>query len=173
MNYATIKEHDTANGNGVRVSLFVSGCTHHCKECFNSEAWDFNFGKPYTEDVEDEILKLLGRPYIRGLSLLGGEPMEVVNQPSIARLVVRAKQMYPTKDIWCYSGYLFDKDILPKDGRVHTQYTDQILQNIDVMVDGEFVVALKNLKLKFRGSSNQRLIDVKQSLSLGKVVSFE
>ena len=172
MNYATIKPHDTADGYGVRVSLFVSGCTHHCKGCFNSEAWDFNFGNTYTKDTEDEIIELLKRDYIRGLSLLGGEPMEPSNQESIISLVRRVKEELPEKDIWCYSGYLFDSD-LKSGGRAHTEYTDEILSDIDVLVDGKFVEELKNLRLKFRGSSNQRVIDVKNSLLNNEIVLME
>ena len=173
MNYANIKPHDTANGEGIRVSLFVSGCTHHCKGCFNEETWDFRYGKPYTKETEDEIIKLLKREYIKGLSLLGGEPMEKVNQIEIINLLRRVKKEMPEKDIWCYSGYTLDKDILPKDGKVHIDVTDEIVSYLDVLVDGEFVLELKDLKLKFRGSSNQRLIDVKKTLKEGKVVEIE
>lgn len=172
MNYATIKPHDTADGYGVRVSLFVSGCTHHCKGCFNSEAWDFNYGNLYTDDVEDEIINLLNRDYIRGLSLLGGEPMEPQNQIAIAKLIKRVKKELPNKDIWCYSGYTFDHD-LAKGGRAYTDVTDDILNNIDVLVDGKFIEELKDLTLKFRGSSNQRLIDVKNSLLNNSVVLID
>ncbi len=172
MNYATVKEHDTANGYGVRVSLFVSGCTHHCKGCFNAVAWDFNYGQPYTKDVEDKIIRLLDRDYIRGLSLLGGEPMELVNQPDIARLLRRVRKELPNKDIWCYSGYTLDKDLI-EGGVAHGEYTDEILSYLNVLVDGEFVEELKDLKLKFRGSANQRLIDVPATLREGKVVTFE
>ena len=172
MNYATIKPHDTADGYGVRVSLFVSGCTHHCKGCFNSEAWDFNYGTPYTQDTENEIISLLNRDYIRGLSLLGGEPMEPQNQAVIVNLIKRVKQELPTKDIWCYSGYTLDKDLCDG-GRAHTSVTDEILHNIDVLVDGRFVEELKDLTLKFRGSKNQRLIDVKNSLLSNSVVLID
>ena len=172
MNYATIKPHDTADGYGVRVSLFVSGCTHHCKGCFNSEAWDFNYGTPYTQETENEIISLLNRDYIRGLSLLGGEPMEPQNQAVIVNLIKRVKQELPTKDIWCYSGYTLDKDLCDG-GRAHTSVTDEILHNIDVLVDGRFVEELKDLTLKFRGSSNQRLIDVKNSLLSNSVVLID
>lgn len=172
MNYATIKPHDTADGYGVRVSLFVSGCTHHCKGCFNSVAWDFNYGNLYTKDTEDEIIELLKRDYIRGLSLLGGEPMEPQNQEVLVNLIRRVKQELPNKDIWCYSGYTFDRDLV-SGGRAHTQYTDEILRDIDVLVDGRFVEELKNLRLKFRGSSNQRVIDVKNSLLNNEIVLME
>jgi anaerobic ribonucleoside-triphosphate reductase activating protein len=172
MNYAAIKPHDTADGYGVRVSLFVSGCTHHCKGCFNSEAWDFNYGTPYTQETENEIISLLNRDYIRGLSLLGGEPMEPQNQAVIVNLIKRVKQELPTKDIWCYSGYTLDKDLCDG-GRAHTSVTDEILHNIDVLVDGRFVEELKDLTLKFRGSKNQRLIDVKNSLLSNSVVLID
>ena len=172
MNYATIKSHDTADGYGVRVSLFVSGCTHHCKGCFNQEAWDFNYGTPYTQETENEIISLLNRDYIRGLSLLGGEPMEPQNQAVIVNLIKRVKQELPTKDIWCYSGYTLDKDLCDG-GRAHTSVTDEILHNIDVLVDGRFVEELKDLTLKFRGSKNQRLIDVKNSLLSNSVVLID
>lgn len=172
MNYATIKDHDTANGIGVRVSLFVSGCTHHCRECFNQEAWDFNYGNKYDKNVEDEIIKLLERPYIKGLSLLGGEPFEPANQKELVKLVKRAKEVFPDKTIWCYSGYTFDKDLKPG-GRAYTDVTDEMLSRIDVLVDGEFVLELKDLKLHFRGSSNQRIIDVQQSLKTGNVVTLD
>ena len=172
MNYATIKPHDTADGYGVRVSLFVSGCTHHCKGCFNSVAWDFNYGNLYTKDTEDQIIELLKRDYIRGLSLLGGEPMEPQNQAVLINLLRRVKQELPTKDIWCYSGYLFDSDLVAG-GRAHTEFTDEILRDIDVLVDGRFIEELKNLRLKFRGSSNQRVIDVKNSLLNHTIVLME
>lgn len=172
MNYATIKPHDTADGYGVRVSLFVSGCTHHCKGCFNSVAWDFNYGNLYTKETEDQIIELLNRDYIRGLSLLGGEPMEPQNQAVIINLIRRVKKELPTKDIWCYSGYTFDRDLVAG-GRAHTEFTDEILNDIDVLVDGRFVEELKNLRLKFRGSSNQRVIDVKNSLLNHTIVLME
>ncbi len=171
MNYATIKKYDIANGTGVRVSLFVSGCTHHCKKCFNSEAWDFKYGNEFTEEVLEEVLEALGKSYIKGLSLLGGEPFELVNQEGILPLIKEMKKRYPNKDIWAYSGYLFDEYLLPLSKKNDT--TRQILENIDVLVDGKFVEELKSPKLLFRGSSNQRIIDVRKSLKEGKVVLHE
>ncbi len=171
MNYATIKKYDIANGPGVRVSLFVSGCTHHCKNCFNSEAWDFKYGNEFTEEVLEEVLETLGKSYIKGLSLLGGEPFELVNQEGILPLIKEMKKRYPNKDIWAYSGYLFDEYLLPLSKKNDT--TRQILENIDVLVDGKFVEELKSPKLLFRGSSNQRIIDVRKSLKEGKVVLHE
>ena len=169
MYYAAIKKNDIANGTGVRVSLFVSGCTHHCKNCFNSEAWDFCYGQPFTEDTENEIIEALKPDYIKGLTLLGGEPFEPENQKCLSKFIKKVKAIYPNKNIWSYSGYTFDKDIMG-DGRAHCEYTQDMLDNIDVLVDGRFVDELKNLSLKFRGSSNQRIIDVKQSLAEGKVM---
>lgn len=171
MYYATIKKYDIANGPGVRVSLFVSGCTHHCKNCFNSEAWDFKYGNEYTEEVEREILDALSKSYIQGLSLLGGEPFELVNQEGILPLVKKVRKLFPEKTIWAYSGYLFDKDLLPLSKK--NNITRELLENIDVLVDGKFVEELKSPKLLFRGSSNQRIIDVIQSLKEGKVVIHE
>ncbi len=172
MNYADIKQYDVANGLGVRVSLFVSGCTHHCKECFNREAWDFDYGNPFTEREIEQIMEYLKPDYVAGLSLLGGEPMEPSNQEALLPLVRRVKQEYPQKDIWCFSGYLFDRDIRDRMCR-ESEVTRELLSNIDVLVDGEFVVEQKNLKVNFRGSDNQRIIDVKKSLKTGDVVHWE
>jgi len=168
MNYGAIKENDIANGIGIRVSLFVSGCTHHCKNCFNPETWDFNYGTPYTEETEAKILKLLDSDYINGLSLLGGEPFEPENQKVLVGLLKRVKEIYPQKDVWCYTGYVLDSDILS--GRAHTDVTDEMLSYIDVLVDGPFVEKLKKITLKFRGSENQRVIDVKKTLEAGSIV---
>lgn len=168
MNYAVIKPRDIANGLGVRVSLFVSGCTHRCKGCFNSEAWDFSYGRPFDENTENEIIELMKPSYVRGLSLLGGEPMEPVNQRALEPFLRKVKNIYPDKDIWCYSGYTLENDILK--GRAHCEVTDSILSMIDILVDGEFVEEKKNIRLKFRGSENQRVIDLKKSLESGKTV---
>ena len=168
MNYANIKKYDVANGVGVRVSLFVSGCTHRCKGCFNAEAWDFSYGSPYTEETENEILSAIDKSFIAGLSLLGGEPFEPCNQRALLPLLRKFRARFPQKTVWCYSGYTFDKD-LKEGGRAHCEATDEMLSFIDVLVDGEFVEDLKDLKLKFRGSSNQRIVDVPESLSEGGV----
>ncbi len=170
MNYGKINPNDIANGLGVRVTLFVSGCTHHCKGCFNSETWDFSYGTPFTEETEDYILKLLDKGHINGLTLLGGEPMEPQNQRALLPLLKKVKAKFPQKDIWCYSGYLFDKEIVT--GRAHCEVTDELLSLIDVLVDGRFVEEKKNIMLKFRGSENQRIIDVKESLKQSKIVIF-
>lgn len=166
MNYAAIKNHDVANGPGVRVSLFVSGCTHRCPGCFNEVAWDFSYGEPFTEDTIDSILQMLRPNYIRGLTLLGGEPFEPQNQSAVVELLRRVKKELPEKTVWAYSGYLFDKDILS--GRIGD--TREYVSYLDVLVDGPFVEAKKNLSLRFRGSENQRLIDVQASLRENRIV---
>ena len=172
MNYADIKRCDVANGTGVRVSLFVSGCTHHCPECFNSEAWDFDYGKPFTEKEKEEILSYLEPTYVAGLSLLGGEPMEPQNQEGLLPLLREVHERYPEKDVWCFTGYLFDRDVRDRMCR-ESEVTRELLSYIDIMVDGEFIVARKNLKVNFRGSDNQRIIDVKKSLESGEIVHWE
>lgn len=172
MNYATIKNCDIANGPGVRVSLFVSGCTHRCPGCFNEVAWDFDYGEPFTQQTIDAILQMLEPPHICGLTLLGGEPFEPQNQPAILPLLRQVKKKYPQKSIWAFSGYLFDKDILA--GRLGPwKITEEYLSYLDVLVDGPFVEAKKNLSLRFRGSENQRLIDVPASLQQGTVVLWQ
>ena len=159
MNYGNIKECDIADGPGVRVSLFVSGCRHHCKGCLNKETWDFDYGMPYTKETEDEIIRLLAPSYIQGITLLGGEPFEPENQKELAGLLKRVRETYPDKDIWCYTGYLYDVD-LPEGGRVHTEVTEEMLSYIDVLVDGEFIEEEKDVTLVFRGSRNQRIIEL-------------
>lgn len=172
MNYATIKKTDVANGLGIRVSLFVSGCTHACKGCFNREAWDFHYGEPYTEAVEKEILQALEPSYIRGLSVLGGEPMEPQNRMTVLGLLKKVKALYPQKDIWCYTGYDYEKDLQRWIAEGKTEVAE-LLSLIDILVDGEFVEAKKNLRLRFRGSENQRIIDVPASLQAGQVILAE
>lgn len=172
MNYGEIKLFDIANGEGIRVSLFVSGCTHHCKNCFNSETWDFNYGKPFDEDAENTIIKNLEPEYVDGLSLLGGEPFEPSNQQALLPFLRRVKAKFPDKKIWCYTGYLFDKE-LQNDSRARCEYTDEMLSLIDVLVDGEFKQELYDISLSFRGSSNQRIIDVPKSLEQNVVVLYK
>ncbi|MBE6638544.1 MAG: anaerobic ribonucleoside-triphosphate reductase activating protein [Ruminococcaceae bacterium] len=168
MNYAVIKKNDIANGEGVRVSLFVSGCRHHCKNCFNSEAWDFSYGEPYTFQTEEEILSALTPGYVAGLSLLGGEPFEPENQGAVLSLVKKVKEALPEKNIWCYTGFLFENI---RDGKVgEWSVANTLLSYIDVLVDGKFVEELKDLSLLFRGSSNQRILDVKASLEKGEAI---
>lgn len=169
MNYADIKKVDVANGPGVRVSLFVSGCTHHCEECFNPETWDFSYGSPFGEAEIEKILTLLAPDHIRGLSLLGGEPFEPANQPAVLELVRRVREKLPQKTIWCYSGYLFEELAAGKVG----DHSRELLEGLDVLVDGPFVLAKKDLGLRFRGSSNQRILDVPASLKAGAAVLSE
>ena len=172
MNYATIKNNDIANGPGVRVSLFVSGCTHRCPGCFNEVAWDFAYGQPFTQETIDRILQMLAPGHIKGLTLLGGEPFEPQNQPAIVDLLRQVKGKYPNKSIWAYSGYLFDRDILA--GRLGPkEITEEFISYLDVLVDGPFIQSRKNLSLRFRGSDNQRLIDVPQSLRTGETVLWQ
>ena len=172
MRYGTVKKADIANGLGVRVSLFVSGCRHHCKGCFQPETWDFNYGDEYTDAVKEDILSELDRPYYQGLTVLGGEPMEPENQPYVLELLKEFKKRFPDKDVWIYSGYTFEDDILA--GKLGDKaITDELISYVDVLVDGEFVQAEKDITLKFRGSRNQRLIDVKKSLKEGKTVLLE
>ena len=172
MNYGEIKNCDIANGEGVRVSLFVSGCTHHCKNCFNSETWDFKYGKPYTKETEDYILSLLEPSYIKGLTILGGEPFEPANQKAVLPLLKRFREKFGnSKTIWCYSGYKLDDELLSP-SRARCDVTDEYLSLIDVLVDGEFVEELKNISLKFRGSSNQRIINVPETLKQKKIVIY-
>ena len=170
MNYGEIKTTDIANGQGVRTSLFVSGCTHHCKECFNAETWDFNFGKPFTKEVEDEIIDSLRPDFVAGLTILGGEPMEVVNQKVVNPFIKRVKEELPNKNIWIYSGYTWEELTDENNSRCHSEDTMEILNNIDVLVDGEFVLEQKDISLRFRGSANQRVIDVPKTLESGEVV---
>lgn len=169
MYYGEIKKFDIADGPGVRVSLFVSGCTHHCKGCFNPDTWDFTFGNEYTAATEREIIKALEPDYIDGLTLLGGEPMEKVNQRGLLPLLKKVKKLYPAKTIWCYTGYILETELL-SDSKARCECTDELLSIIDVLVDGEFIEEQKNISLRFRGSSNQRIIDMKNTLSSGKTV---
>ena len=164
MNYATIKWTDIANGEGVRISLFVSGCTRRCKDCFNAVAWDFSYGEPFDESVRESIYEGLKAEYIAGLSLLGGEPLEPENQRALLPFVKEVKKRFPEKSIWCYTGNVFDTATgLLKEQEKNTEVTEELISLFDVLVDGEFIEAQKNIRLKFRGSSNQRILDVKKS----------
>ena len=169
MNYADIKKIDVANGEGVRVSVFVSGCNHHCKGCFNQCAWDFNYGKEFSEKEEQQIIDYMNHDYISGLSLLGGEPLEPKNQEGLLPLVKKVKEKFPNKDIWCYTGFDFEKDVVEKMAK-NNETTRELLKYIDIIVDGKFEEDKKDLKLQFRGSSNQKIVDVKKSLQTGQIV---
>lgn len=168
MNYATVKKNDIANGPGVRVSLFVSGCRHRCPGCFNKEAWDFDYGAPFTSDVENDIISSAAPAYVKGLTLLGGEPFEAENQAALLDFVRRFRAAYPSKTVWCYTGFLFEDILAGKVGNAETAMA--LLEEIDTLVDGRFVEGLKDLSLIFRGSSNQRIIDVRRSIEAGEAV---
>lgn len=172
MNYADIKRCDVANGPGVRASIFVSGCTHHCKNCFNQVTWDFDYGNPFTEKEINKVLEYMAPSYIAGLTVLGGEPFEHSNQQGLIPLLRKVREVYPKKNIWCFSGYDFEKDIL---GRMCKEWpeTTEMLSYIDVLVDGKFEEELKNLSLRFRGSSNQRIIMVPESLEANEIVLWD
>lgn len=172
MNYADIKQYDVANGPGVRVSLFVSGCNHHCKNCFNQVTWDFNYGKPFTDQTIDTIINYMSPSYIKGLTLLGGEPLEPANQKGILPLLKKVRQVYPDKNIWCFTGFDYDKDVI---GRMYSSIpeTKEILSLIDVLVDGKFIEEKKDLSLRFKGSSNQRTILIPESLKAGHAILWD
>lgn len=172
MYYANIKNYDSANGPGVRVSLFVSGCNHHCKNCFNREAWDFHYGKPFTQETVDELIRMLSPKFITGLTLLGGEPFDPLNQPSVLAFLKQVREKLPEKTIWGFTGYVLENDLLQ--GRACIPgVTREYLELLDVLVDGPFIEEQKNISLRFRGSENQRLIDMKKTLAAGKVVLWE
>lgn len=172
MYYSTIKNCDIANGPGVRVSLFVSGCTRHCKDCFNRETWNFHYGQPFTQETIDQILTWLAPGHIKGLTVLGGEPFEPQNQPGVLELLRQVKAKYPEKSIWAFSGYTLDDYILAKK-LGPWEVTEELISYLDVLVDGPFVAELKDLSLRFRGSKNQRLIDMKRTLAEGRIVLWE
>ena len=168
MNYANIKTYSIENGTGVRVSLFVSGCTHHCKDCFNEQAWDFGYGAPFTEETENAVIEALAPDYMAGITLLGGEPMEPVNQRGLLPLLKRIRKELPQKTVWAYTGYVYE-DLL-EGGRAHCEVTEELLSLCDILVDGPFIAEKKNISLRFRGSENQRIIDLKTTRESGKVV---
>lgn len=169
MNIGEIIIDDCANGEGLRVSLFVSGCTNHCKGCFQPETWDFNFGEPYTSETEDYIIEELSKPYYSGLTILGGEPFEQSNQREIVKLIRRMQKELPERDLWIYTGFTYDRDLV-EGGCRYIECTDEILDNTDILVDGRFVLELRNLMLKFRGSENQRIINMRETRKQGKVI---
>lgn len=173
MNYAAIKSYDIANGPGVRVSLFVSGCTHHCPGCFNPETWDFDYGEKYTEEIKEKVLELLRPDYISGLTILGGEPMEPKNMLDVADLISTAKRLYPDKTIWLYSGYTFEELDSPTKLAMTNIIKENILRRLDILVDGPFIETQKDIGLLFRGSANQRIIDMPKTRAAGKIVLWE
>ncbi len=173
MKYATIKWCDIANGEGVRVSLFVSGCTRRCKNCFNQVAWDFSYGEEFDREIQEKILKGLSADYIAGLSLLGGEPLEPSNQAALYPFLEEVSRRYPSKSIWCYTGFVYnEKTGVLQEEEKNTSQTKALLSLIDVLVDGPFIETLKDIRLKFRGSSNQRVIDLQKTIESGKLVLY-
>ena len=172
MKYANIKYYDVANGPGVRTSLFVSGCTHRCEGCFNEIAWDFDYGREFTGETISEIVDSLREDYIAGITLLGGEPMEKVNQLELIKLLRELKKIYPGKTVWCYTGYTYDEDF-KQGARAYTEVSDEFLNLVDVLVDGKFIISLMDIRLKFRGSSNQRIIDMNQTRKNNEITLWE
>lgn len=173
MYYGELKKCDIANGTGVRVSLFVSGCTNHCPGCFQPQTWDFCYGKPYTADTEAEILAELDKPYIRGLTVLGGEPFEPDNQRQLVQLLRKVKSLYPAKDIWVFTGFTLDGELLADGSHPRCEVTDEMLSYIDVLVDGRYVSEQKDISLQFRGSRNQRVIDMNETRRSGAVTIWK
>ena len=173
MNYCELKKCDIANGEGVRTTLFVSGCTNHCKECFQPATWDFGYGQPFTKEVEDEIIVSLKPYFVNGLTLLGGEPFEPANQRALVPFLHRVREECPDKNIWCFSGFTLDKELLVDGSYPRCEVTDEMLSMIDVLVDGRFVRELKDISLRFRGSSNQRLIDMNKTRQEGTIVLWD
>lgn len=172
MNYCAIKRSDVANGPGMRVTLFVSGCTNRCPGCFQPETWDFEYGEPFTKEVEDRIIELLSPSYISGLTLLGGDPFEPENQRALLPFLQRVRRELPKKNIWAFTGFVLDKELWVDGSYARCEVTDDMLNLIDVLVDGRFVESLKNVTLKFRGSSNQRLIDMNKTRTYGEIVPW-
>ena len=169
MHVGEIKKADCANGEGIRLSLFVSGCTNHCPGCFQPQTWDFTYGVEYDAAMEQEIISELSKPYYTGLTILGGEPFEPANQYELVKLIRRVKKEQPFKNIWMFTGFTYDKDLVPG-GKRYTDVTDEILNNIDILVDGRFILEERNLALNFRGSNNQRIIDMKATRETGKLI---
>lgn len=173
MNYGQIKKCDIANGVGVRVTLFVSGCTNHCFNCFQPETWDFDYGKPFTAETEAEIFAELDKPFIAGLTLLGGDPFEPCNQRALVPFLRRVRARYPDKTIWAYSGFTLDRELTVDGSHPRCEVTDEMLSMLDVLVDGRYVDELRNISLRFRGSSNQRIIDMNLTHRAGQIVLWE
>ena len=172
MKYAEIKFNDIANGEGVRTSLFVSGCRHHCKNCFNAVTWDFEYGKEFTPETEEQILESVEPFWINGLSILGGEPFEPENQAALLSLLEKFHKRYPDKNVWCYTGFTFEEITGAQKSRAFTDISEKLLKNIDILVDGKYVDELRDIRLRFRGSSNQRIIDVKKSLEEKTITEY-
>ena len=172
MNYSAIKYCDIANGTGVRTTLFVSGCRNHCEGCFQPQTWDFSFGKEFTVQTEDQIIEMLAPSYINGLSVLGGEPFEPSNQAALLPFLRRVKAQYPEKTVWAFTGFVYDRDLIAG-GRKHTDFTDEMLSYVDILVDGPYVEELHDITLQFRGSANQRIIDMNLTRVRGQLTIWE
>ena len=172
MYYGEIKNCDIANGEGVRVTLFVSGCTTHCKNCFQPQTWDFSYGQPFTQQTEEQLLKMLSPSYINGLTLLGGEPFEPENQRALLPMLRRIREKYPQKNIWCYTGYQLE-ELLPPGAHPHCEATEEMLSCIDILIDGRFIPEEKDISLQFRGSRNQRVIDMNRTRQSGKITPWD
>jgi anaerobic ribonucleoside-triphosphate reductase activating protein len=172
MKYANIKYYDVANGPGVRTSLFVSGCTHRCEGCFNEIAWDFNYGDEFNASIIDVILDSVKEDHIAGITLLGGEPMEKENQAELIKLLRQFKKLYPEKTVWCYTGYTYEEDFI-QGARAYTEVTKEFLKLTDVLVDGKFIISLMDIRLKFRGSSNQRIIDMNETRKNDRIILWD
>lgn len=173
MHVGEVMTADVANGEGMRVSVFVSGCRNHCKGCFQPQTWDFNYGREYTPEIEQFIIDELSKSYYDGITILGGDPMEPENQEPVLRLLRRIKKELPDKNVWAYTGYVYDRDLVPGGKRFVDGVTRELLESIDILIDGRFVEEFKNLMLNFRGSGNQRIIKMKETLETGKVVLSE
>lgn len=173
MHYGEIKNCDIANGEGVRVTLFVSGCTNHCENCFQPQTWDFEYGQPFTKETEDSIIKMLEPSYINGLTLLGGEPFEPENQRALVPFLQRVREAYPNKTVWAFSGFRLDDELLKEGSYPRCEATDTMLSLVDVLVDGRYVERLHDISLRFRGSSNQRIIDMNETRKTGKIVLWD
>lgn len=173
MHYCAIKDCDIADGVGVRVSLFVSGCTNRCEGCFQPETWDFNYGEEFTEETQETIFKMLEPAYIRGLTILGGEPMEPSNQRALLPFLKEFRKRFPKKDLWMFSGFRYEDEITVPGNHANCEVTEELISLLDILVEGRFELALKKINLKFRGSSNQRIIDIKETLKCGEVILWD
>lgn len=172
MNIAKIKFNDIANGEGIRTSLFVSGCKHHCKNCFNKIAWDFNYGRKFDEYTQKQILDSVRPRWIQGITVLGGEPFEPENQKDLLNFLINFKHQYPNKTIWCYTGFIYEDIIGLNSSRAYTEYSKQLLKYIDILIDGPFIEEQKDFRLHFRGSNNQRIIDLRKTCEQNQMIEY-
>ena len=173
MYYGELKKCDIANGIGVRVTLFVSGCTNHCEDCFQPQTWAFDYGKPFTDETKAEIFAELDKPFVNGLTVLGGEPFEPRNQRELLPLLREVRERYPGKTIWCFTGFRLDDELLKVGSYPRCEVTDDMLACIDILVDGRFMKELKDISLQFRGSRNQRVIDMNRTRETGTICIWD